>query len=215
MKRITACILILFFGISVFAQDDAEALSNENEFGTVFRRGNDKLFISGFGGPVMSFASVGDNFAHMMGGGGGVIVNNFFFGGYGVGLTTPVDYIGYEDVNDPDSAFSVEFGHGGLWTGFIIAPKRPFHLSLSAQFGWGAISQLKVSQYDLAPVSSARVFVITPIAEIEMNFSHFLKVGIGTGMSYLRGPGIDRTAYQVRDFIKPSVFVSFKFGWFN
>jgi len=30
----------------------------------------------------------------------------------------------------------------------------------------------------------------------------------------VHGPGIDRTDYSLKDFTKPSVFLSFKFGWF-
>ena len=162
----------------------------------------------------MTFGAIGNDFAHMMGGGGGIQVNNLFFGGYGVGLTTPMDYKKAEDEIRTYST-SLEFGHGGLWAGIIIARKKPIHLSLSSQFGWGKIEQRLDSEYGLEPVTSEEVFVITPIAELEMNFSHFFKVGIGTSTSLVRGRGITYTPYERKDFLKPSVYLSFKFGWFN
>ncbi len=166
------------------------------------------MVISGFGGPIMIFSSVGDNFAHMMGGGGGIMLNNFFFGGYGLGLTTSIPY-------KTQSEHDLEFGHGGFWFGYILGSSRPVHLSVSALAGWGDIIEKDPDIIGLDNISSQPVFVITPVAELELNFSHFFKVGAGTSISFVNGPGIDRTTYSFRDFARPSVFLSFKFGWFH
>ncbi|MBN1949607.1 MAG: hypothetical protein JW801_00285 [Bacteroidales bacterium] len=215
MKNLIFILLFLFARIALFAQDEYTGGETDREFETVFHREKGDLFISGFGGPQMAFSAIGDNFAHYMGGGGGVIVNNFFFGGYGVGLTTPVVYKNSASTSDiPGIRYNIEFGHGGLWTGFILARKRPVHLSVSTQFGWGEISQVEYS-YDYDPISSESVFVLTPIIELEMNLSHFFKVGIGGSTSLVSGNGIIQTPYEVSDFLKPSVYLTFKFGWFN
>ncbi len=183
------------------------AYTQDEEFKTIFQRGNRPLMVSGFGGPMMQFTSVGNNFAHMMGGGGGVMINSFFFGGYGLGLTTPVPY-------KSEPAHDLEFGHGGFWFGFILGSNRPVHLSLSALAGWGNITERDPDIIGLDEITSQPVFVVTPIAEVELNFSRFFKVGAGTSVSFVNGPGVDRTTYSFRDFARPSMFLSFKFGWF-
>lgn len=215
MKRLTTFILAILIGTIVFAQDDDSSVKGK-EFKTIFHRTDGKIFISGFGGPQMAFTSIGNDFAHMMGGGGGIIVNNFFFGGYGLGLTTPIQYK-YSTNNNETGVpeYSLEYSHGGFWLGFIIARRKPIHLSVSSQFGWGMLAQRESTNPDFAPVTQEPLFVISPIVELEMNLSHFFKVGIGGSTSLVRSPGISRTPYEAKDFLKPSVFVSFKFGWFN
>lgn len=201
MKKFTILITGFFIMFASFAQN--------NEFKTIFQQDTDKPpFISGFGGPMMVFTSIDGHFAHLMGGGGGVIINNFFFGGYGLGLTTPIPY-----KSEPD--YNLEFGHGGLMGGIILGSNRPVHLSFSSLFGWGSISESDPTIAGLDEITSYPVFVVTPLIELEFNFSRFLKVGAGSSMSFVNGLGVEQTTYSVRDFAKPSVFLSFKFGWFN
>ncbi|RPJ73893.1 MAG: hypothetical protein EHM20_11495, partial [Alphaproteobacteria bacterium] len=106
MKKLTFILLLLIVGYNLSAQDD--------EFRTIFQKEERSLKISGFGCPMMAFTGVGNNFAHMMGGGGGVIINNFFFGGYGMGMTTPITYKGYEHINSGEPSYYLGFGHGGF-----------------------------------------------------------------------------------------------------
>jgi hypothetical protein len=208
MKKLTIIMLFFVVGYALHAQDD--------EFKTIFNRQENKpLRISGFGGPMMTFTTVGDKFAHMMGGGGGIMINSFFFGGYGLGMTTPITYKGYENVQPGERGYTLQFGHGGFWTGYILASKKPVHMSISSLIGWGDISRIDKSDYvNSEPAETNAIFVVTPIAELELNFSKFFKLGIGSTVSFVMGPGVDNTPYTSRDFAKPSVFLSFKFGWF-
>jgi hypothetical protein len=199
MKRLTFLILCFIVGYALHAQDD--------EFRTIL--GNKPLKISGFGGPMMTFTAVGNNFAHMMGGGGGVMINSFFFGGYGLGMTTPITYKG-------EQSYNLQFGHGGFWAGYTLGSKKPVHVSISSLAGWGDITMADKEEPDNVELQSTEnIFVVTPIAELELNFSRFFKLGVGSSMSFVMGPGIDDTSYTASDFAKPSVFLSFKFGWFN
>jgi len=155
----------------------------------------------------MSFSAVDKEFIHLLGGGGGILINNIFFGGYGMGLTTPVPYA---DNNQND----LKFGHGGFWMGYILAPGRPVHLSISSMAGWGSISE-RDPDHSGQLISGNPVFVVTPILELELHFSRFFKLGAGTSVSLVTGPGIARTHYNFSNFAKPAFFLSFKFGWFN
>ncbi len=203
MKKLTCLLLISALCTFIFAQDD--------EFKTIFNRDQTKpLKISGFGGPMMSFGTINGNFAHMMGGGGGVIINNLFVGGYGMGLTTQNYYINQSSYQH-DSTY-LGYGHGGFWIGYIILPKKAMHLSVSSLLGWGNISEQ--IQPDMESIHNYPVFVITPFAELELNFSKFLKVGLGSSFSLVRELKYD-SGYSSRDFMSPTFFLSFKFGWFE
>jgi len=202
MKKIWLIIIGILTVASSYAQDD--------EFKTIFKKDeNKKIRISGFGGPMMIFTSIGNDFVHMMGGGGGVIIGNSFFGGYGFGKTNEIPYKYDEDYN-------LYFGHGGFWFGHMFAPNNPVHLSLSVQTGWGNISRgVGLVDGDFEIISSKSVFVLTPIAELALNFTRFFILGLGTSVSYVTGSGISETSYTTKDFFKPSVYLSFKFGWFH
>lgn len=54
------------------------ANAQDNEIQTLFGGGTR---ISGMGGPMMSFSSIGGELAHMMGGGGGILLGDLFLGG--------------------------------------------------------------------------------------------------------------------------------------
>jgi hypothetical protein len=202
MNKICLVLICVLTFVSSFAQDE--------EFKTIFKKDeNNKVRISGFGGPMMIFTCIGDDFAHMMGGGGGIIVGNSFFGGYGFGMTNEMQY----KYNDQ---YNLNFGHGGFWIGHFFAINRPIHFNLSVQAGWGNISQgIELDDGDFEEVNSNSVFVLTPIAEVELNFSRFFILGVGTSASYVSGSGIGDTSYTAKDFFKPSVYLSFKFGWFH
>lgn len=198
MKKAILSISIIMISLSSFSQDD---------FQTIF--GNE-VSISGFGGPFMSFTSMNDEFAHMMGGGGGVILSKtFFFGGFGMGSTT-MHYFDYTNPNT-NAVFTdmeLDLGYGGLYFGYIIAPNRPIHPAVYLQTGWGEVSlgddQNKISD---------NVFVLNPSLQLEMNMTSFFRIGVGVNYQYVSGVNIN--GLEDEDFSYPGAFLSFKFGWFN
>ncbi len=181
-------IIIFMLGFSLI-----QTISGQDEIQTLF--GGETRF-SGFGGPYMTFTSIGGEFAHMMGGGGGVLLGDFFFGGYGAGLTNTIEPF------DPE----LEFGHGGFWTGYSLFAKKAIHPSISTQIGWGGITEAFEPQVD-------KVFVVNPTIELEMNFTRFLRTSIGAHYRFVFG--VDQTSgLSDQDFTSPGVFIAFKFGWF-
>lgn len=203
MKRVVLFILISLTSLHISkAQED-------DEFKTIFQKKEDKrIKVTGFGGPMMAFTAVEKDFVHMMGGGGAILVGNTFFGGYGMGKTNNTTYKYNEEYN-------LGYGYGGLWFGYIIGAYKPVHLAISAQMGWGNISQNPdIPDTDVEPVSSESIFVLTPIVELEMNFSRFVRIGLGGSVNYVTGTGITRTSYTTSDFLKPAITLSFKFGYF-
>lgn len=201
-KNLIVLIFATFIGIlSAKSQED-------DGYQTIF--GNGDLKISGFGGPCMNFTQIGNDFAHMMGGGGGIIINNFFLGAYGMGKTNDLVY-----KNDVTRENVMDFGHGGFWVGYTFFYNKAIHPVIHTQIGWGGITKRLKDDWNIDPTLENevdQVFVISPTAELEMNFSRFFKLGAGFNYTFVYntdGP------YTFSDFAKPGVFVSFKFGWFK
>ena len=173
------------------------ANAQDSDIQTIFGGGTR---ISGMGGPMMSFSSIGGELAHMMGGGGGVLLGDLFLGGYGVGLTNPVM---------PDGATRTEFGHGGFWAGYSFMAEKAFHPVFSSQMGWGSISQPDEN------TDQDNIFVINPAIELEMNFTRFFRLGVGAHYRFTMGVDPSRSSgLDNRDFTGPGAFLTFKFGWF-
>ncbi|MDP3463826.1 MAG: hypothetical protein Q8S18_13620 [Bacteroidales bacterium] len=222
------CLVVTLFTAKLNGQE-----SEKVEFRTLFDS-QKPLNISGFGGPILEFSSIGkDEFAVSVGGGGAVLVNNVFFGGYGTGLATyhHPDLKMYDPANSKWTDYSdntINFGHGGFWAGAILKPHQAVHLSVSSKFGWGEISliQEEFNEKHLY-LFEDRVFVVTPQVEVEANLARWLKINVGVGYRFVTG--VNRTydfysadnvfvekrnLYKAKDFSKPEATISFLFGWF-
>ena len=189
-KKLACLSALLIISMAVFAQE-----KDEEPLETIL---GEELSISGFGGPWMSFTSINGKFTHMMGGGGGVLLNqSLYLGGYGYGNTNPITY-------DPGE---LEFGYGGLMAGYIHESRRALHPNLGLMVGWGDIRLMETDLKD-------NIFVLQPMAEVEVNFTRFMKVGLGVGYRYVTGvdllPGLTN-----KNFSGLNGRLSFYFGWFD
>lgn len=225
--KLIGFVAILFVNSTVFGQE-------EQKFKTIFDN-NKELRISGFGGPIVEFSSVINEFAVLNGGGGGVIINNFFVGGYGIGLSTnhfkDISYVHPASSSGLSFIYSnerINFGHGGLWLGGSLNPSEAIHLAFSTKLGWGNINMIEEndSRYVLYHFTD-NVFVIQPQIEAEMNITRWFKVNFGLGYRFVTG--IDEKVYvidvaggtpQMKQFFKSNEFnsltgtVSLLFGGF-
>jgi hypothetical protein len=183
------CFFIAFLAIQVstFGQE-------EQTFRTIFDN-NETLRISGFGGPIIEFSSVVNEFAVSSGGGGGVIINNFFIGGYGIGLSSnhfkDISYVHPTSSSGLPFIYSnerINFGHGGFWLGGSLKPNEAIHLAYSTKLGWGSINMIEEdnSKYLLYHFTD-NVFVIQPQIEAEMNITRWFKVNFGLGYRFVTG----------------------------
>lgn len=223
MKRKLSFLLVLItvFSSSINAQE-------EKEMTYLFQ--NKEMKISGFGGPIMGFSSVQNDFAFFMGGGGAVLFNQkFFLGGYGIGLTTPH----YVTLQNPKNYFNnqidykgkVEFGHGGFWLGYIHQPWKPIHFAVSSKIGWGALHLYDPNydkSYSTADYNDA-VFVVTPQIEVEFNMNTWLKINVGAGYRLVNGvneyytmtDGSTKKIFDPKDYSKPELTLNLYFGLFK
>ena len=166
MKKTALWILLIMIATFGVAQEEDQDREIETLLG-------DEITFTGFGGPWMNFTSINGSFTHMMGGGGGVILNQvFYFGGYGYGNTNAIDY----DLGQLD------FGYGGIMAGYIHQGNKAIHPTVGLMMGWG---EVKLRDSNLKD----NVFVLHPMAEVEMNITRFFKTGIGAGYRYVTGIG--------------------------
>ena len=194
MKKIFVLFALSLLMMGIKAQD--------SDIQTLFS-GNTR--ISGLGGPTMSFTTVKGQFAHMMGGGGAVLLGDFWFGGYGEGLTN--------GIPAATGDTRLDFGHGGFWTGYSFMASRPLHPTLSAQIGWGTVGE---RDYGSPQFNTDNIFVFNPGLELEMNFTHFFRLGIGVHYRIVTGlnPELHTSSLSNSDFSGPGALLTFKFGWF-
>jgi len=193
-------LILISFGISAQELDD-----KSDEPKTLL---SDDVEINGFGGLFMDITKIDNDFIHMMGGGGAFIFNRkILIGGYGLGMTTNLDADrGMFDEKEMD------FGHGGLWLGYVFFNKSRFHPTLSVLTGWGNISARSVTGYEDRETYD-NFFTVSPILDLEINVSSFFKTSIG--VLYHIYSGISFSDYTDNDFSNPGIYLSFKLGDFN
>jgi hypothetical protein len=166
--------------------------------------------VSGFGGPIMSYSTINNEFAFMMGGGGGIIINNLFLGGYGEGVSNTLT-LTVKNKND-DGNYSIRdfnFGHGGFWVGYEIARKMIIHPVISSRIGWGSIT----GDSNEHGVIRDKVFVVIPTISAEVNFTRFFKINIGA--EYRQTLNVNQIPEMSnKDFSSPGVYMSCILGWF-
>ena len=204
MKRLVFALMLTVIYCGINAQVLTTPPDNDDEFRTIFDGEN--LKIGAFGGPMMTFSTINGEFSHMMGGGGGIIVGGFYFGGYGMGLTNNIN-----NPNDPNE--HIEFGHGGLMTGFAIKGNHAVHPVINTLIGWGNVS-LKDNNISVGSFNTKEdgVFVFEPSLQVEMNFTKFFRVDVGCG--YRLVSSLELENFTNDDFSGISASLTLKFGWF-
>jgi len=212
MKNIFLIIIFLFSSLSIFSQE-----SENGEIKTIL--GNVKVTkITAFGGPVMNFTLIDNNFAFMLGGGGGCLLNDhFFFGGYGMGLVNKI--YAKQNISDHENSntdiyknMKLDYGSGGIWLGYIFLGKSPIHPLIHTQIGWGNINITDLN--DLKTIYySDNIFIINPTIEADLNITRFFRIGIGA--NYRLTLGVNKLlGYNNNNFSGPGGFLTFKFGYF-
>jgi len=194
MKKI---LLIFFLALSVLnlsAQDD--------NFQTVFHA---PLKISGMGGPFMIFTSINGQFAHLLGGGGGIIIDDFVLGGFGYGTTNHLRPPEFQDYRN----LRMDYGFGGFLAGYTFMATRAVHPVVYLSAGWG---QINLNELEDISYMRDNTFILIPQAEVEFNFTHFFKVGLGA--CYMITSGVDLQNSANSDFSGPGASLSFRFGKF-
>ena len=193
MKTILHVIVLGLITTISYGQDKQETL-----FGNVNH-------IGGFGGPMIEVSTVNGETVADVGGGGALILDNFFFGGYGLGTDAASINVGGENLD-------IDFGHGGLWFGFVAQPYKLMHLYSSFKLGWGS-ADLKDNYGD--KLFSDNVLVLNPEVGVELNITNWFKLGITGGYRFV--DGVTSLPGELNDdsFSSPFGALTFRFGGFG
>lgn len=170
-----------------------------------------KISSGGFGGPVMQFSHINDEFAYYFGGGGGVIFNQrLFIGGYGLGLSTEHNWAISEGVFD--SRDKLSFRHGGGWIGYNFLPEKPVHFSTSLKIGSGSYERELFIAGEYVETEDFEVLVLSPDLGVELNFFSWFKLGINLGYQYVHNPNNQLNSSRLNAFTGN---LALKFGYFG
>lgn len=193
-----------FWGLIALLLWTSAALAQDGE--TEYLLGGNTR-ISGFGGLILEFSEVNNQFSVSTGGGGAVLINrSFFLGGYGLGKTSG------QSVRISGTEYDLDFSHGGLWAGALIRPQKAVHVGLSSKFGWGEYSlqeDVPNSEY----LTKQSIFVITPQVEIDLNILPWFKINLGAG--YRLVSGSENRFLGSGNFNSGVMSVGFFFGGFR
>lgn len=199
MKKILFLIFALLLTTSVFAQEE-----------TLF--GNGEIENGGFGGPVVKFSSVKDEFALFVGGRGGWIINHTItLGGGGYGLVTETDM----GLNEFGEKTRLMMGYGGFEIGWILSSNKAIHAEANLLIGAGGL-EVGISDrddwWDDHNGYTDVFFITEPAVNIEMNITDFLRINLGG--SYRIVSGVESFGLKNSDIAGPSGNITLKFGKF-
>ena len=185
MNLVIAIALMLGFEQPAAAQP--EATEDEEQPHTLL---SGDLTHGAYGGPVVSYTRFSGCDCVLVGGRGGWIVNHqLVLGGGGFGLVTRVHPPEGATSNSAD--YHLNFGYGGIWIEYLIAPMQIVHASVGTLIGAGGLSYTRYRPKDAdSDTHSDSVFVLDPVVAVEVNVVRFMHVALQAGYRITAGVGL-------------------------
>ena len=164
----------------------------------------------GFGGPVVKFSQVKNEFAVFVGGYGGWLINHsLLIGGGGYGLVNDIEV--KEIVADQKTYLNL--GYGGFMLEYFTSPQKLFHFSFQTLIGAGGVSYRDRDGGQVyANGNDDGFFVAEPAVNVVLNVTHGFRIGLGASYRYING--VDLPEYKGSDLSGATVHASFMFGKF-
>jgi hypothetical protein len=163
--------------------------------------------VRGFGGPVVKFTQMNDQFGVLVGGRGGWIINHrVSIGGGGYGLVNNVD----ARPSAPDSLISL--GYGGLEIEIIGNSDQLLHYTFSTLLGAGGISLKGRDDRGQDTGEHDAFFIAEPTANVIVNVTTSFRIGIGAGYRFVVGTNTPGVADHKLSGVTGNL--TFKFGKF-
>jgi hypothetical protein len=166
----------------------------------------------GFGAPSVSYTQVAGDDSVLVGARGGWIINHqFVLGGGGFGLANRIAPPSGLMPNPDD--YRLNFGYGGLWVEYLIAPMEVVHGSVGTLVGGGALS-VDAQREGVSPRNAASdsLFVLDPAAAVEVSVSRLVRVGLEARYRIVRGVDLaglgdsDLSGFALGTVVKIGVF---------
>lgn len=166
----------------------------------------------GYGAPVVSYTRVAGEDSVLVGARGGWVINHQLViggGGFGLGnrIAPPAGL-----MPNPDD-YRLNFGYGGLWVEYLIAPMRLVHGSVGTLIGAGALS-VDAQRAGVSPQNAASdpLFVLDPAAAVEVNLTRLVRVALEARYRIVRGVDLaglrngDLSGFALGGAVKIGVF---------
>ncbi|MCK5847043.1 MAG: hypothetical protein KAG84_06375 [Bacteroidales bacterium] len=239
-KHFLLLFFIVAFPIILFSQStDSTKLDNQqSNYQTLFSN-HDAPKVSGFGSFNFQLLALDSKLSGGIGFDGAVLINrSFYMGFYGRGNFGSPTYtlLSIDSTKNIDK--SSVFFHSGVIVGANFMAEEPIHFGFSTKFGGGAY--MLYNSYDYYYVNCSNnnceyedetyftgpLFVITPMIDVEMNITNWMKFKVGFGYqwvsnseisyNYLNSNNIiDSRSFNTGDLSSPIGEISFIFGWFK
>lgn len=165
-----------------------------------------KLDIGLYGGPIVKFTELNDDFAILVGGRGGFVFNHsFVIGGEGYGLVNDIEFDDLPPLRDQLLAF----GYGGVFFEYINRPHKIVHLSIHSLIGGGSLCY---ENYYYGYWYDDVFFIAEPGVDLMLNITDHFRMGIGG--SYRFVTGVNSSGLRDADIRGPAGSLTFKFGHF-
>ena len=168
-----------------------------------------KIESGGFGGPVVKFTQVTDEFGVLVGGRGGWIINHTFViggGGYGLANEIKAKQIG------PDTLLYLSLGYGGLELEYVHASNKLIHSSIQVLIGAGGVNYTERDNHSERGREGDTFFVVEPGVNLILNVAKSFRVGVGASYRFISG--VNFNGLSNGDLSGPAATLTFKFGKF-
>ncbi|MGE5362587.1 MAG: hypothetical protein ACM3SM_00565 [Bacteroidota bacterium] len=200
MKKV--CLIIFLLSCGLLQAQEEETLL-----------GSGKIHHGGFGGPVVKFARVKNEFGVLVGGYGGWLINHtFMIGGGGYGLSNRIKADKQIQSLSPGKTQYIQFGYGGLMLEYISNGNKLFHPMFQLLIGGGNVNYVLYDQFDEDTPGGDNCFTLEGGASMEMNIVKYMRICLGA--SYLLVNGIDVQGLDDSDFGGLNLGLTLKFGSF-
>lgn len=155
---------------------------------------NGKVRVGGFGAPTVKYTRFNDEDALLLGGYAGVMLNSKLMLGAGA-------YALVNNIEAPTPATAAQRYWNMWYTGFVpeytIKSNKLFHGAIGVLIGGGGVFTSERFNHsfdnDRETYDDSGFFVLEPHANLEMNITRFLRIGIGGSYRHISGsnsPGI-------------------------
>lgn len=207
MKKLFVIIFLLVFGSVAFPQEE-----------TLLEGGIES---GGFGGPVVKFTQIKNEFGVLVGGYGGWLINHtVMLGAGGYGLVNRIR--ASDEAQEVYQSFigrpvNIEMGYGGVVLEYINNSNSLVHFVINVLIGAGGVTYNERYDNDWEwndnnnrPTDA--FFIVEPELKAELNISTFLRVNVGGSYRFVRG--INIIGLRNSDIAGPSANITFKLGKF-
>ncbi|MEZ5196590.1 MAG: hypothetical protein R2764_09360 [Bacteroidales bacterium] len=156
---------------------EAIQAQKDTEIEYILKGGGEPVEISFYGGPIITFSTVYNQFAYLMGGEIGMSLNNtLVLGGYTEHYLSNYEQTIINMLDENNNYLGIidlrlRFNQVGGMIGYLYKASKPVHIGLSSRFGWGGLRWKPIGDVEPDEKLTDNTFVITPRLNVEMNLT--------------------------------------------